>query len=265
MELQQRNQIQIGSREAESRMTILPSSSTRSLGVEQQEQQALTIQRQAVKQLSVQYRGYTPAIAFQSDEPSIHALIVDNGIEEVEGVFTLHLVALSRYLNLKAGLTEDQIDYIVEKLTTDYEWFKMADFAIIIDRIKSNKYGDFYENFNGNKFLDIVAQYDQERTMEIERIRSEENNAFRQSFNSDNMKLPYYIGKDGRIHLTPKREEEITKEQQEREAIRAESERKEQISKKVFEDARKIQEETGCTIMEAYNTAMQQNIEQSNQ
>lgn len=265
MELQQPNQVQIGSREAESRMTILPSSSTRSLAVEQPEQQALTIQLQAVKQLSVQYRGYTPALAFQSKEPSIHALIVDNGIEEVEGVFTLHLVALSRYLNLKAGLTEDQIDYIVEKLTTDYKWLKMADFAIIIDRIKSNKYGDFYENFNGNKFLDIVAKYDQERTMEIERIRSEENQSFRQSFSPEKVKLPYYIGKDGRIHLTPDKEEEIAREQQKREEIRAENERRERISKKVFEDAKRIQEETGCTIIEAYDTAMQQNIEQSNQ
>lgn len=248
----------------EYRMTISSGSSTRLPGVAQQEQQAVTIQRQAVKQLARQYRDYTPALAFQCKEPTISALIKENGADEVEATFTLHLVALSRYLNLKAGLTEDQIDYIVEKLTTDYKWLKMADFAIIIDRIKSNKYGDFYENFNGNKFLDILAKYDVERTMEIERIRTEENNIHKAEWrNLKPASLPYYLDEEGRFHLTEKEEQRIEKEQAEKAAAEAERQRRENLSREVMERAYRIQEEQGCTIQQAYDIATKERMDQN--
>jgi hypothetical protein len=246
----------------EYRMTISPSSSPRSLGVVQPEKQAVTIQRQAVKQLARQYRGFTPALAFQSDEPTINALIKEQGIDEVEATFTLHLVALSRYLNLKAGLQEDQIDYIVEKLTTDYKWLKMADFAIIIDRIKSNQYGEFYENFNGNKFFDILAKYDVERTMEIERIRTEENNVCKQEWRELRPAacsiLPYYIDKEGCFHLTEKEQQRIENEQAEKKAAEEERQRRKELSRAIMDRAYRIQVEQGCTIQQAYDIATQE-------
>lgn len=248
----------------EYRMTISPSSSPRSLDLVPPEQKAVAIQRQAVKQLARQYRGFTPALAFQSDEPTINALIKEQGIDEVEATFTLHLVALSRYLNLKAGLQEDQIDYIVEKLTTDYKWLKMADFAIIIDRIKSNQYGEFYENFNGNKFFDILAKYDVERTMEIERIRTEENNVCKQEWRELRPAacsiLPYYIDEEGCFHLTDKEKQRIEKEQAEKAAAEAERQRRENLSREVMERTYRIQEEQGCTIQQAYDIATQDKL-----
>lgn len=257
--------VQIGSKEEpEYRMTISPSSSTRSLDLVPPEEKAVAIQRQAVKQLSRQYRGFTPALAFQSDEPTINALIKQNGIDEVEATFTLHLVALSRYLNLKAGLTEDQIDYIVEKLTTDYKWLKMADFAIIIDRIKSNQYGEFYENFNGNKFFECLQKYDMERTSEIERIRTEENNVYKAEWrNLKPAALPYYLDEEGRFHLTEKEEQRIEKEQEEKKAAEEERQRREELSRAIMERAYRIQEEQGCTIQQAYDIATKELMNQN--
>lgn len=122
----------------------------------------------------MKYRGYTPAKAFTSGGKSIYYLAKEQGELRVAAAFSLHLVALSRFLNLKNGLSESHIDYIVDKLLSDYKWMNLADFAIVIDRIKSAYYGDFYENFNATKFLDIMRKYDLERTEAIIRVRQKE-------------------------------------------------------------------------------------------
>lgn len=127
-----------------------------------------------VRELAVKYRGYTPAKAFTSGGKSIYYLAKEQGELRVAAAFSLHLVALSRFLNLKNGLSESHIDYIVDKLLSDYKWMNLADFAIVIDRIKSAYYGDFYENFNATKFLDIMRKYDLERTEAIIRVRQKE-------------------------------------------------------------------------------------------
>lgn len=221
-----------------------------------EEQQSLALQRKAVNALAMEYRGFTPALAFRHDAPTIKELCDKEGVEEVEATFTLHLVALSRFLNLKAGLTEEQIDYIVGKLTTDYKWFKMADFAIIIDRIKSAHYGTFYENFNATKFLEVIQQYDIERNEAIERMRIEEKEAASKTLANATANLPYTI-KDGRIVLNKAMNEEAER----RKAAEMETARKEAVKRKIFNDAMQIQRESGCTIQEAYELATQLNNE----
>lgn len=249
-------------REESLTITSASSSNVSPIAEPTEEEVQLAIQRQAVKQLARRYRGCTPALAFQSGEPSIFELIKQQGEDEVEAIFTLHLVALSRYLNLKAGLTEEQIDFVVEKLVTDYQWLKMADFAIVIDRIKSNYYGSFYENFSGQKFLDIMQQYDCERTSEIERIRDEEN----QSYRSTNTLYDQPIAEVAKL-LDKWRVQSASAQAENNRKREADSIRREETKatiERISRDAKALSAHEGISFDEAYNRIMFQELDKNN-
>lgn len=204
--------------------------------------------RKEEKSLAVSFkecRNYTPAKAFQSDETK--ALVLEcreRGEEEVASFLTLELIALSRFLNLNKGLTEEHIDYIVDKLLHDecYKWFKMADIAIIIDRIKCNKYGNFYENFNAQKFFEVLQQYDSERTQAIEQVRIQENAEYKKDYKPD-VELNYYYDENGKFHYTEAYLKAQEAKKAKEEAIKAETER----MRKVAEAARQLYNEQNNT------------------
>jgi len=194
-------------------------------------------------------------MAVMSQEPSIHEIAKRVGIEEVEATFTLHLVALARFLNLSKTLTEEHIDFIVLKLTTDenYKWLKMADFAILIDRIKSGKYEKFYENFNATKFLECLDKYCEERTDELVRIRQEQRNASEiGGVEPSRVKLNYFINSLGKVELTPEEQAKVDKKRRERENQRKDAVMRADISRRLMERAEQLRKEQPMSIMEAY-------------
>lgn len=224
-------------------------------------QTAVALQNNAVKQLARQYRGFTPAMAVMSKEPSICEISKKVGIDEVEATFTLHLVALARFLGLSRTLTEEHIDHIVLKLTTEeeYKWLKMADFAILIDRIKSGKYGTFYENFNATKFLECLDKYCEERTDELVRIRQEERNAREfAGIEPSKVNLNYFINNFGHVELTPQEKASVEKKKAERERQLHDSQQKRDISRRLMERAEQIRKERQISIMEAYDRVMKE-------
>lgn len=224
----------------------------------------IQVQRNAVKDLARRYRSVnSPALCFQSGEKSIFAITKEVGEEEMEATFTLHLVALSRYLNLKNGLTDEQIDFVVEKLLTEYKWLNMADFALVIDRIKSNYYGSFYENFSGQKFLEIMQQYDYERTCEIERIRDEENQAHRSRNPLEDKPIDEVtkLIEKWRVQSLEAQEENTRKRE-------AEARNREEIKdtmERISREAKELSEKEGIKFDEAYNRIMFKELDSNNQ
>lgn len=182
---------------------------------------------QTVVSLSERYKEVTTiAQAFQLQEKPL-AKAEGN----VRGSIILHLGALARFLNLKATLTDEHIEFIADKILSDayYKWLKPADLKLFFDRIKTGKYGDFYGNLNSISFFQSLDKYMIERNGEIERVRVQE-----QKERAEDLKqagnLSYFINKDGKIEYTPAKLAAMERERKQQEAIAAETRRKQSIS-----------------------------------
>lgn len=147
------------------------------------------------KELSVQCKGIsTPQKAFEAKFPSLFVMSRDAGEGVIEAYLSLHLAELSKFLNLKNGLTRDHIEFVVEQVMEQYGmWITMADINLIIKRIKSNYYDDMYENFNAQKLLKIFSDYDIERDEMIIEFRKRENDSISSSINTSAHNVGYGI------------------------------------------------------------------------
>jgi len=182
---------------------------------------------QTVVSLSERYKEVTTiAQAFQLQEKPL-AKAEGN----VRGSIILHLGALARFLNLKATLTDEHIEFIADKILSDayYKWLKPADLKIFFDRIKMGRYGDFYGNLNSISFFQSLDKYMIERNGEIERVRVQE-----QKERAEDLKqagnLSYFINKDGKIEFTSAKLAAMERERQRKEEIAAETRRKQSIA-----------------------------------
>ena len=183
--------------------------------------------KQTAVSLSERYKEVTTiAQAFQLQEKPL-AKAEGN----VRGSIILHLGALARFLNLKATLTDEHIEFIADKILADqyYKWLKPADLKLFFDRIKMGKYGDFYGNLNSISFFQSLDKYMIERNGEIEHVRVQE-----QKERAEDLKqaatLSYFINKEGKIEYTPAKLEAMERERQRKEEIAAETRRKQSIS-----------------------------------
>ena len=149
----------------------------------------------------------------------------------VRGSIILHLGALARFLNLKATLTDEHIEFIADKILSDtyYKWLKPADLKIFFDRIKMGKYGDFYGNLNSISFFQSLDKYMIERNSEIERVRVEEQKQHAEEL-KQNTTLSYFINKDGKIEYTQAKLDAMERERQRKDEIARETRRKQSIA-----------------------------------
>ena len=183
--------------------------------------------KQTAVSLSERYKEVTTiAQAFQLQEKPL-AKAEGN----VRGSIILHLGALARFLNLKATLTDEHIEFIADKILADqyYKWLKPADLKLFFDRIKMGKYGDFYGNLNSISFFQSLDKYMIERNGEIERVRVQE-----QKRQAEDLKqarsLSYFINTSGKIEYTSAKLAAMDRERQRKEEIAAETRRKQSIS-----------------------------------
>lgn len=210
-------------------------------------------------ELTARYRGTTALDAFKSDEQSLLSMTKSAGEEMVQDMLYLHLDAFNRFLNLKNGMTEEQITYVVDTLMHDpiYKHWSMGDIYIIIDRIKSGKCGKLYESMSATKFLEACLEYDAERTAAIEQYQAESNN--KHIFDrpdAGSSKLPYYIVKDadGRTHIefTAKHKAKMAEEEAKAKAVEAENQRKQTLVADIRKQAERLQQEEGISLADAY-------------
>ena len=154
---------------------------------------------------------------------------------DVRGSIILHLSALARFLNLKATLTDEHIEFIADKILSDeyYKWLKPADLKIFFDRIKMGKYGDFYGNLNSISFFQSLDKYMIERNGEIERLREQEAKQKRDELKD--IRMPYFVNKEGRLEWTAAEKQRQADEQRRKEEIEAESRRKREVAAQYYQ------------------------------
>lgn len=221
--------------------------------------------QQTAVSLSERYKDVTTiAQAFKLQEPPLAKLQGD-----VKGSVKMHLAALARFLNLRATLTEEHIEFIAERIITDqyYKWLKPADLKIFFDRIKMGRYGDFYGNLNSISFFQSLDKYMIERNGEIEKVNVREAEVMRDDLKKSNV-LGYFVNKDGKIEFTEQKKKQIEEEKKKSEEIAMETKRKQDVaadnSNMSDDDKKKVKE-----IMEEwdvpYNEALRLfNVEKNN-
>lgn len=191
------------------------------------------VSHKAAVSLSERYRDITTiAQAFTLDEP---ALAKTQG--NVRDSIIMHLSALARFLNLRNSLTDEHIEFIADRILKDeyYRWLKPADLKLFFDRIKMGKYGDFYGNLNSMSFFQALDRYMIERNQEIERVRVQEQKQHASDIKQA-VTLSYMVGKDGRITFNEAKIKELERKQAKREAIEAETRRKQEVARNFFND-----------------------------
>ena len=187
--------------------------------------------QQTAVSLSERYKEVTTiAQAFNLKEAPLAKIEGD-----VKGSIMMHLSALSRFLGLKATLTMEHIEFIADKILSDeyYKWLKPADLKIFFDRIKTGKYGDFYGNLNSISFFQSLDKYMIERNGEIERLREQEAKQKRDEMKE--IRMPYFVNKEGRLEWTAAEKQRQADEQRRKEEIEAENRRKREVAAQYYQ------------------------------
>lgn len=177
----------------------------------------------------------TIAQAFVLPEPAIATMAKKRGLDKVKAAFVLQFSRFAADLHVKDTLTEGDIDFIVDVLTTDenYKWLKVADIAILFKRIRMNKYGKLYQSMNTGTFFECLDKYCIERNGEIERLRAEEAAQLRDDMRSA-IKLSYFINKEGRVEFTEEAKAAAEEKRIRQEQIEAETRRKVEVAKQTM-------------------------------
>lgn len=184
-------------------------------------------QKQTAVSLSERYKDVTTiAQAFTLQEAPLAEIKGD-----VKTSVKIHLSALSRFLNLRATLTEEHIDFIADKLLSDqyYKWLKPADLKIFFERIKMGHYGDFYGNLNSISFFQSLEKYMNERSNVIEQIRINEAKQQRENMRQSPA-LNYFINKDGRIEYTEEYKARLAAEEKKKSGLASETHRMQTVA-----------------------------------
>ena len=175
-------------------------------------------------------RCTTPTECFTRVPVNFQSMRKMGGDGELEAYIEAHLTALSDFMLRPQGFTQAHIEYISSKIVNDEEfnWLNMADFNLIIDRIKSqyHEYGIVYNTFSADIFMGILRKYNEEKLAAIEEYHANENNRRKQEFRNGKAKLIYYIDGDGKLRFTEEYLKMQREKQEQKEEIERENKRK---------------------------------------
>jgi hypothetical protein len=78
-------------------------------------------------------------------------------------IIKIWLVKLNEYLNISRKMNPDQINETADLIYDEFYYLKISDIALLMKRIKTGYYGQFYESIDGMKLMDMFYKYAQER------------------------------------------------------------------------------------------------------
>jgi hypothetical protein len=78
-------------------------------------------------------------------------------------IIKVWLINLNDYLNISRKMNPAQINETSELIYDEFYYFKIADIALLMKRIKTGYYGQFYESIDGMKLMDMFYKYAQDR------------------------------------------------------------------------------------------------------
>jgi hypothetical protein len=132
------------------------------------------------------------------EEPKIFKLQKTGGQMNTALIVAVMVSKMADDMHLKDGLTENNIDEIVHRLTTDEDvryWLTLADISLLCRRIAEGYYGKTYGHFGLAEFNECLIKYCNERT-ECHRVQSTKTVVDVASVQEN---VGYTIDKDGRL------------------------------------------------------------------
>jgi len=78
-------------------------------------------------------------------------------------IIKIWIINLNDFLNISRKMNPEQINQTAELIYDEFYYFKVSDIALLMKRIKTGHYGQFYESIDGMKLMDMFFKYAQER------------------------------------------------------------------------------------------------------
>jgi hypothetical protein len=132
------------------------------------------------------------------EEPKIFKLQKTGGQMNTALIVAVMVSKMADDMHLKDGLTENNIDEIVHRLTTDEDvryWLTLADISLLCRRIAEGYYGKTYGHFGLAEFNECLIKYCNERT-ECHRVQNTKTVVDVAAVREN---VGYTIDKDGRL------------------------------------------------------------------
>lgn len=96
-------------------------------------------------------------------------------------VIKSHLIELNTTCDVRRPLREDQIEFIVEAVMSDYALanLTLVDFMVVMRRAAMGQYGDMFESLTPPKVLGWLKKYADERAEEAGNMSREESERYK--------------------------------------------------------------------------------------
>ena len=133
-----------------------------------------------------------------TEEPKIFKLQKTGGQMNTALIVAVMVSKMADDMHLKDGLTENNIDEIVHRLTTDEDvryWLTLADISLLCRRIAEGYYGKTYGHFGLAEFNECLIKYCNERT-ECHRVQNTKTVVDVKAVQEN---VGYTIDKEGRL------------------------------------------------------------------
>ncbi len=78
-------------------------------------------------------------------------------------ILKVWIINLNDFLNISRKMNPVQISETSELIYDEFYYLKISDIALLMKRIKTGHYGQFYESIDGMKLMEMFYQYAQER------------------------------------------------------------------------------------------------------
>lgn len=143
----------------------------------------------------------TPIEAIMSNTPALAYIRLKEGEVLVKAILVKLLNNLVKFFNVGKSMTDAQVAETVELILTSYYYFKIADFKVCFDGIKSGKYldgGKLFDRLDGQIILGALATYSEERLTLAEDLKLAEHKKEQEriAFERSETKYLVQVGED---------------------------------------------------------------------
>lgn len=105
----------------------------------------------------------TLELAINDNSDSLAKICKKVGKKISLNIIKVWLVNLNDFLNISRKMNPAQIDQTSDLIYDEFYYLKISDIALLMKRIKTGHYGQFYESIDGMKIMEMFYQYAQER------------------------------------------------------------------------------------------------------
>jgi hypothetical protein len=130
----------------------------------------------------------TVSLAVNDKSDSLAKIRKKAGKKVSLSIIKVWLINLNDFLNISRKMNQVQIEETADLLYDEFYYLKISDIALLMKRIKTGHYGQFYESIDGMKLMEMFYQYAQERVNGILDNSEREERELKYKYNEDNQR-----------------------------------------------------------------------------